>query len=100
MFELGPKWDDEWNITKDEKFDIKLPSEHTLKIQTQKRRGKVVTIAEPFFIKKAELKSLLKRLKSQLGVGGTAKENSIELQGEHTQKLKEFLIERGFNISN
>ncbi len=100
MFELGPKWDEEWNIVKDEEFDIKLPSEHNLKIYTQKRGAKTVTIIEPFFIKSKELKCLLKELKSKLGVGGAIKKNTLELQGEHIKETKEFFKSKSFKFKN
>ena len=99
MFELGPKWDDnECRVVKDEEFDIKLPSEHNLKIYTQKRGNKVVTIIEPFFIKNKELKGLLKELKSKLGVGGAIKKNTLELQGEHIKETKEFFKSKNFKF--
>ena len=43
------------------------------------------------------LKDLTKRLKNQFACGGSIKNNIIELQGDHKQKVKAILIELGFS---
>jgi translation initiation factor 1 len=35
-------------------------------------------------------------LKTQCGTGGTVKDNEIEIQGEHKQKILEILIKLGY----
>ena len=100
MFELGPKWEEDWSIEKEDKTVAKLPKNHNLNVSIQKRRGKVVTVIEPFFLKKGDLKSLLKELKTSLASGGAIKENSLEIQGEHIQKVKEFLKTKGFKFKS
>lgn len=42
------------------------------------------------------MRELIKKLKSRLACGGTAKEGRIELQGDHKNRVKEILIESGF----
>jgi len=42
------------------------------------------------------LDTLLKQLKNQCGAGGTLKDNEIEIQGNHTQKLLEILTKLGY----
>jgi translation initiation factor 1 len=39
---------------------------------------------------------LLKQLKNQCGTGGTLKENEIEIQGDHKQKILEILLKLGY----
>ncbi len=104
LFEMGAKFDDNWSsdnkqkASKKNSLEIKEPSKHRLYFAKEKRRGKVVTIIKPFFLKDKELKALLKTLKAKLGSGGTIKENSIELQGEIKEKAKSILEKEGFRF--
>ncbi len=67
-----------------------------IKIYTVKRSfGKWVTVVEGVE-KEANPKELASKLKSKLACGGTFKDNKIELQGEHTDKVKRLLIASGF----
>lgn len=105
LFEIGAKFDDNWssdNKTKPKKVkqEIKPPNKHQLHTAKEKRRGKVVTIVKPFHLEPKELKKILKSLKTKLGSGGTIKENTIELQGEVSQKAKEILLDLEFKFKN
>jgi translation initiation factor 1 len=46
--------------------------------------------------KDINLKDLAKKLKEVLACGGTVKEGIIELQGDHVAKVKQKLIDYGF----
>ena len=46
--------------------------------------------------KEANPKELASKLKAKLACGGTFKDNKIELQGEHTERVKKLLITFGF----
>lgn len=68
-----------------------------IRILTKKiRYGKYVTTIQGIDTKMINVKNLLKELKSKLACGGTFKNNEIELQGEHKQKVVEILIAQGF----
>lgn len=62
----------------------------------RKRYGKIVTVISGFD-KEVDVKKIAKTLKSKLACGGTYKNNIIELQGDHTKKIKVALEEMGFN---
>jgi len=62
----------------------------------KKRFGKVYTTMSGIDNKEVNLKELAKTLKSKFACGGTAKNNVIELQGDHKQKVKKHLVELGF----
>ncbi|MFB6203225.1 MAG: stress response translation initiation inhibitor YciH [Candidatus Nanohaloarchaea archaeon] len=47
-----------------------------------------------------DLGDLASTLKSKLACGGTAKNGQIELQGDHTRRIKDVLEEEGFDPSN
>jgi len=74
------------------------PNQQDLRIQATRsgRKGKTVTIISGFQHNQASLTQLLKKLKSQCGSGGTVKENTLEIQGDHKQKLLEVLTKLGY----
>src|SRR3990172_6715324 len=71
-----------------------------IKIFTEKRKwGKVVTIVSGLDEKSVDMPKLAKKLKSKLATGGTAKEGRIELQGDHSLRAKDILVDSGFEES-
>ena len=44
-----------------------------------------------------DIKNIAKALKNELACGGTYKNGEIELQGDHTKKIKEILVKLGFD---
>ena len=91
--------------------DIGLPGEKSIKeelareqqritVRKEKRKfGKIITIVSGFD-SDIEIKHVAKELKKRLACGGTIKEREIELQGDHTHKVKEKLVELGFPSEN
>ena len=72
--------------------------EQKIEIKIVKRRfGKLATLVTGINSKDINLKDLAKKLKSRLACGGTFKDGQIELQGNHADKVREFLIEQGFS---
>ncbi len=74
------------------------PNQQTLKVEASRkgRGGKTVTVISGFQGKPEILADLAKQLKAQCGTGGTVKENEIEIQGEHKQKIAEILKKMGY----
>ncbi|MGF1481565.1 MAG: translation initiation factor [Cyanophyceae cyanobacterium] len=74
------------------------PQQQHLRIQTSKkgRKGKTVTIISGFQCPSETLANLLKQIKIQCGSGGTIKENLLEVQGDHAQKLLPLLAKLGY----
>ncbi len=107
LFEMGAVFRDDWssdNKTEEAKSistEIKPPQKHQLHFAKEKRRGKVVTIVKPFCLETKDLQLLLKTVKKKLGTGGTAKENSLEFQGELQKQLKDTLenLSFGFKVN-
>ncbi len=72
-----------------------IEKESEIKISALKKRyGKMVTIVHG--INKKELNSLSKKLKQKLACGGTVKNDTIVLQGDHRNKLKDILVSFGY----
>jgi translation initiation factor 1 len=74
------------------------PNQQNLRIQVSRkgRGGKTVTVITGFQHQPETLTDLAKKLKSQCGTGGTAKENTIEIQGDHAQKLLQLVTSLGY----
>lgn len=74
------------------------PQDHNLRIQTTRkgRGGKTVTLIGPFQLSEESLKKLLKTLKNTCGTGGSAKDDRLEIQGDHREKLLEKLTQLGY----
>lgn len=65
-------------------------------IDRKKRKGKSVTLIEGFIGAEDDLKDLAKTLKTKCGVGGSAKDGEIIIQGEFKQKVAEILQNLGY----
>lgn len=71
----------------------------TQKIQVtldKKKYGKIVTIVSGFD-KGIDIKKIAKGLKNELACGGTFRDNEVELQGDHSKKVKAALMKLGFD---
>ncbi len=74
-----------------------VKSSQKIKVTTDKKRyGKIVTVVSGFE-SGIDVKKIAKALKNELACGGTYKDNMIELQGEHTKKIKPLLAKLGFD---
>jgi translation initiation factor 1 len=72
-------------------------SSQKIKVTVDKKRyGKLMTVITGFD-NGIDIKQIAKALKNELACGGTYKNNVIELQGDHTKKIKDILVKLGFN---
>ncbi len=62
----------------------------------RKRYGKIVTVITGFD-NSIDIKSIAKGLKNELACGGTGKGGMVELQGNHTKRVKPILVKLGFD---
>jgi len=60
-----------------------------------KRYGKNVTVIEGIS-GDVDIKNVLKQLKTMLACGGTYKNKTLELQGNHKERVKPMLVKLGF----
>jgi len=64
------------------------------------RWGKQLTIIEGIDPKDVNLEDLARKLKTHCACGGTVKNNAIMLQGDHRQKVYNYLTKNGFAKSS
>jgi len=66
----------------------------------RRRYGKEVTVIEGLNPTDIDLEDLSKYMKGRLACGGTVKGTSIELQGNHKDRVKELLVSKGYSVDN
>ncbi|MGP1500238.1 MAG: translation initiation factor [Bergeyella cardium] len=85
--------------------DFELPEETEVfeqrnplicKYEKKGRNGKPVTLIEGFEGSTDELKAIAKRLKTQLGIGGSEKDGVIIIQGDNRDKVMQILKDMGY----
>ena len=64
----------------------------------ERRYGKKVTVLEGFDTN-VDIDALAKTLKNQMGAGGTSREGTIELQGDHRRATAEWLRSHGYTVA-
>lgn len=77
-----------------------VPARVVAKIRIEKagRGGKTVTVAYDLPRNPAFLKDLCAELKRACGTGGTVSEDTVELQGDHRDRVRDLLRARGFLV--
>ena len=95
MYSTNPNYDFEFE-NEDETLS---PENQHLEVWIDKkhRGGKVATLVKGFIGSEADLKALGKLLKSKCGVGGSAKDGEIIIQGNMREKVMEILEKEGYN---
>lgn len=74
-------------------------SEQLLSVRVEKRTyNKPVTVVEGFDPDATDLKDLASELKSAVGAGGTVDGATIEVQGDHADRVADLLADRGFTV--
>ena len=69
----------------------------TVTIDRRNRGGKLVTLVSGFVGTQEDLAALGKTLKVKCGVGGSAKDGEITIQGDLRDKVTELLRNMGYN---
>ena len=90
----------DFNYTTEEEESIETipPAKQNLRVWLDRnhRGGKTVTLVKGFVGSEEDLKELAKELKNRCGVGGTAKDGEIIIQGAHRERVLEILFSKGY----
>lgn len=88
----------EYNLGDGDAAETLAANQQKLKILLDKksRAGKQVTLVEGFVGSEDDLKELGKLLKNKCGVGGSAKDGEILIQGDHRDKVLQVLLTAGY----
>ncbi len=62
------------------------------------RHGGTVTLVKKLVLSEEDMKELAKKLKQLCGSGGTVKDDVIEIQGEHREKIADALVKMGYKV--
>ncbi len=66
-------------------------------LDTKHRAGKVATLITGFIGTEADVENLGKSLKNTCGTGGSVKDFEIIVQGDHREKVIQWLLKNGYN---
>lgn len=77
-----------------EKYEQKNPL--VCKFEKKGRNGKPVTLIEGFEGTEEALKTISKKIKTTLGIGGSEKEGIIVIQGDNRDKIMKILHDMGY----
>jgi translation initiation factor 1 len=81
----------------EEELETLAPNQQDLRIWLERKGGgKVTTAVKGFVGKSADLEVLGKQLKNLCGSGGTVKDQEIQIQGDHREKVIAFLISKSY----
>jgi len=95
MYSTNPDFEFEYE---DEKMDTLSNNQQNLKVCIDKHRaGKIAVIIKDFVGAAEDLKALGKILKAKCGVGGSAKNGEIIIQGDLRDKVMDILAKEGYN---
>lgn len=90
--------DFEYTTAQEEQTPTLPPQQQDLRVWVDRkhRGGKTVTLVKGFVGTDEDLADLGRMLKSKCGVGGTAKDGEIIIQGDHRDRIMELLSKAGY----
>ncbi len=99
VFSTDPNFSFEGN---DNEAAVTLPAKQQnlrIRLDTKHRAGKAVTLVTGFTGTAEDLDTLGKQLKNYCGSGGAVKDGQIIVQGDHRDKVLQWLQKNGYTLS-
>ena len=97
VYSTNPDFEYEESVEEEEITPAPSQQRLTVSIDRRNRSGKQVTLVSGFIGKEEDLASLGRILKVKCGVGGSAKNGEITVQGDFRDKVTALLKEMGYN---
>ena len=95
VFSTNP--DFKYETEAEESAETLPPAKQNLKVWLDRLKGgRVATVVRGFVGSDDDLAALGKELKKSCGVGGTAKDGEIIIQGDHRDRVVELLTKAGY----
>ena len=90
--------DFQYTTDEPEQCETLPPAQQNLRVwlDRKQRGGKQVTLVKGFVGSDEDLAELGRMLKSRCGVGGSAKDGEIIIQGDHRDRVVELLVAAGY----
>jgi len=100
VYSTNPEY--QFNSEQEEAIERLAPNQQTLYISLDRknRKGKSVTLINGYVGTGEELKALARELKSKCGVGGSAREGEILIQGDFRDRIASLLKEKRFHVKH
>lgn len=98
VFSTNP--DFEYQYDEEQEPSTLPPEQQRLRLSLDRhhRGGKTVTLVSGFVGTDDDLQALGKMLKSKCGVGGSAKDGEIIIQGDQQEKVRQALSTQGYKV--
>ncbi|NQT11976.1 MAG: translation initiation factor [Planctomycetes bacterium] len=78
---------------------LTAPENQTARLNVEKRKkGKVVTVVRGLPAEENDLPTLLGQLKTACGAGGALKDDLLEIQGNHLERVRGLLAGIGYRV--
>ena len=96
VYSTNPDFQYQYDATEEQ--ETLPPSRQNLRVMLDKknRSGKSVTLVTGFVGTQDDLSGLTKELKTKCGVGGSAKDGEILVQGDFRDKVLQLLLQKGY----
>ncbi len=98
VFSTDPTFKPEENT---EPIETLAPKMQKLRVwlETKHRAGKAASIVAGFVGSEEDLEAMGKQLKNYCGTGGSVKDGEIIIQGDHRDKILQWLLKNGYTQS-
>lgn len=83
---------------KSKKTDPKTANSQVIKMRREMKRGKPQTVLFELGMSDEKATVLLKTLQKSCGTGGSFKEGLLEIQGDHRDKIEQYLVSQGHKV--
>lgn len=96
VYSTDPNFKIEENNNEETSFTEPAQQLIKVKLETKHRAGKAVTLVDNFSGSTEEKEALGKKLKTFCGTGGSVKDGEIIVQGDHRDKVVQWLQKNGY----